>query len=113
MPITNKRAGVKYIVQGGLSAFTRMADGLSGQQRGQRTYAGSGTSHGDMYEVAIWKDMLKVEGDELYYAYLVDNQAIIIPKTIDAIRALTGIESNPRKSIDKTNRSLGITQRYI
>ncbi|MEX0993925.1 MAG: hypothetical protein WD599_00255 [Balneolaceae bacterium] len=61
-----------------------------------------------MYEVAIWEDMLKVEGDELYYAYLVDNQAIVSPETIDAIRVLTEIESDPEKSIEKTNRSLGI-----
>ncbi|MEP7127466.1 MAG: hypothetical protein ABI729_01305 [Chitinophagales bacterium] len=44
-----------------------------------------------MYEVALWKDMLTVVNDELFYAYVVDNQAII-PETIDAIRALTGNE---------------------
>lgn len=67
-----------------------------------------GRPHGDMYEVAIWEDMLKVEGDELYYAYLVDNQAIVIPETIDAIRALTGIELDVKKSTSQTNASLGI-----
>jgi glyceraldehyde-3-phosphate dehydrogenase (NAD(P)) len=56
--------------------------------------------------------MLKVEGDELYYAYLVDNQAIVIPETIDAIRALTGIETQAEKSIAKTNKSLGIKQNF-
>jgi len=63
---------------------------------------------GDMYEVALWEDMLKVQGDELFYAYVVDNQAIVIPETIDAIRALTGIEKDASKSISKTNKSLGI-----
>jgi glyceraldehyde-3-phosphate dehydrogenase (NAD(P)) len=52
--------------------------------------------------------MLKVQGDELFYAYMVDNQAIVIPETIDAIRALTGIETSAKASIDKTNKSLGI-----
>mgnify|MGYP003641106855 CR=1 FL=1 len=68
--------------------------------------------YGDMYEVALWQDMLKVEGDELFYAYVVDNQAIVIPETIDAIRALTGIEENPQNSILKTNKSLGINQKF-
>ena len=63
---------------------------------------------GDMYEVAVWEDMLKVQGNELFYAYVVDNQAIVIPETIDAIRALTGIEEDAQKSILKTNKSLGI-----
>jgi glyceraldehyde-3-phosphate dehydrogenase (NAD(P)) len=67
-----------------------------------------GRPWGDMYEVAIWEDMLKVVGDELFYAYVVDNQAIVIPETIDAIRALTGIETDGVKSISKTNESLGI-----
>ncbi|SRX75736.1 type II glyceraldehyde-3-phosphate dehydrogenase [Aequorivita antarctica] len=67
-----------------------------------------GRPWGDMYEVALWEDMLKVVGDELFYAYVVDNQAIVIPETIDAIRALTGIETDGAKSISKTNESLGI-----
>ncbi len=67
-----------------------------------------GRPWGDMYEVALWEDMLKVVGDELFYAYVVDNQAIVIPETIDAIRALTGIETDPAKSISKTNESLAI-----
>ena len=68
--------------------------------------------YGDMYEVALWKDMLKVVDDELFYAYVVDNQAIVIPETIDAIRALTGIEKDALKSIQKTNASLGIKQSF-
>ena len=52
--------------------------------------------------------MLKVEGDELFYAYMVDNQAIVIPETIDAIRALTGTISNAEDSITKTDAALGI-----
>ena len=67
-----------------------------------------GRPWGDMYEVALWEDMLKVVDDELFYAYVVVNQAIVIPETIDAIRALTGIETDGAKSIAKTNESLGI-----
>lgn len=95
------------------TSFINMSDDLSANNAVKELMLDLGRPHGDMYEVAIWEDMLKVEGDELYYAYLVDNQAIVIPETIDAIRALTGIESDPQKSIKKTNRSLGITQRFI
>ncbi|TGY85486.1 type II glyceraldehyde-3-phosphate dehydrogenase, partial [Marinicauda algicola] len=62
----------------------------------------------NLYEVALWSDMLKVEGDELFYAYMVDNQAIVIPETIDAIRALTGTISSAEESIAKTDAALGI-----
>ncbi len=95
------------------TAFINMSDDLSANNAVKELMLDLGRPHGDMYEVAIWEDMLKVEGDELYYAYLVDNQAIVIPETIDAIRALTGAESDPKKSIERTNRSLGIKQRFI
>ena len=67
-----------------------------------------GRPHGDLYEVALWEDMVTVRGDEAFYAYMVDNQAIVIPETIDAIRAITGIEANATASITATNEALGI-----
>jgi glyceraldehyde-3-phosphate dehydrogenase (NAD(P)) len=39
---------------------------------------------------------------------MVDNQAIVIPETIDAIRALAGVERDAKASIAKTNGALGI-----
>ncbi len=84
------------------------SDGLVSNNTIKERYLDMGRPWGDMYEVALWQDMLKVEGDELYYAYVVDNQAIVIPETIDAIRALTGLEKNAENSIRKTNESLGI-----
>jgi glyceraldehyde-3-phosphate dehydrogenase (NAD(P)) len=83
-------------------------DGLVSNNTIKERYLDMGRPWGDMYEVALWQDMLKVEGTELYYAYVVDNQAIVIPETIDAIRALTGIEESAERSIKKTNESLRI-----
>ncbi len=82
--------------------------GLVSNNTIKEMYLDMGRPWGDMYEVALWEDMLKVVGDELFYAYVVDNQAIVIPETIDAIRALTGIERNGKLSIAKTNKSIGI-----
>ena len=83
-------------------------DGLSANNVIKEWMLAKGRPFGDMYEVALWQDMLKVIDDELFYAYVVDNQAIVIPETIDAIRALSGIEKDAKKSINKTNDSLGI-----
>jgi hypothetical protein len=46
-------------------------------------------------------------------AYIVDNQAIVIPETIDAIRALTGREKDAQTSIARTNAALGIGAKLI
>lgn len=86
----------------------KYSDGLSANNTIKEWMLDKGRPYGDMYEVALWEDMVKVVGDELFYAYVVDNQAIVIPETIDAIRALTELEMDANKSISKTNRSLGI-----
>jgi glyceraldehyde-3-phosphate dehydrogenase (NAD(P)) len=88
--------------------FIHYDQGLVSNNTIKEMFMDMGRPWGDMYEVALWEDMLKVVGDELFYAYVVDNQAIVIPETIDAIRALTGMESDGHKSIAKTNKSLGI-----
>ena len=96
------------------TAFINYADGLTANNTVKELMLSLNRPYGDMYEVAIWQDMLKVVDNELFYAYLVDNQAIVIPETIDAIRALTGIEKNAESSMRKTNESLGIRQgRFI
>lgn len=86
----------------------RYDQGLVSNNTVKELFLDLGRPWGDMYEVALWEDMLKVVGDELFYAYVVDNQAIVVPETIDAIRALTGLEGIGQKSINKTNESLGI-----
>lgn len=87
-------------------------DGLSSNNTIKELMLAMGRPYGDMYEVALWQDMLQVVDDELFYAYVVDNQAIVIPETIDAIRALTGIEKNADSSIRKTNTSLGLKRSF-
>jgi glyceraldehyde-3-phosphate dehydrogenase (NAD(P)) len=90
-------------------ALIRTSDGLTALNTVKELMADLGRPHDNLYEVALWEDMLKVQGDELFYAYMVDNQAIVIPETIDAVRALTGLEKDARASIEKTNAALSIT----
>jgi glyceraldehyde-3-phosphate dehydrogenase (NAD(P)) len=94
-------------------AFIRMSDGLVALNSVKELMADIGRPHDNLYEVALWEDMLTVQGDEAFYAYMVDNQAIVIPETIDAIRALTELEANGAESIRHTNEALGITGRLV
>ena len=89
-------------------ALIRMDAGLTALNTVKELMADLGRPQDNLYEVALWSDMLKVEGDELFYAYMVDNQAIVIPETIDAIRALTGLSRDASQSIAKTNAALGV-----
>jgi glyceraldehyde-3-phosphate dehydrogenase (NAD(P)) len=89
-------------------ALIRIADGLVALNSVKELMADRGRPHHNLYEVALWSDMLRVQGDELFYAYMVDNQAIVIPETIDAIRALTSSVRDANESIARTNAVLGI-----
>lgn len=94
-------------------ALIRTTDGLTAINTVKELMADLGRPHDNLYEVALWEDMLRTKGDELFYAYMVDNQAIVIPETIDAVRALTGLASDAASSIALTNASLGIRQRFF
>lgn len=86
----------------------RIGDGLTAINVVKELMSDLGRPHANLYEVALWSDMLKVDRDELFYAYMVDNQAIVVPETIDAIRALIGRETDAATSIARTDRALGI-----
>ena len=87
--------------------------GLSAINAVKEWMADSGRPNANLYEVALWADLLAVKGRELFYCYMVDNQAIVIPETIDAIRALAGRERDPRASIAATNGTLGIGALHV
>ncbi|MGE0873603.1 MAG: type II glyceraldehyde-3-phosphate dehydrogenase [Burkholderiales bacterium] len=89
-------------------ALIRYADGLPALNAVKELMSDAGRPRADLYEVALWEDMLKVQGSELFYGYMVDNQAIVVPETIDAIRALTKAESEGKASIAKTDAAMGI-----
>lgn len=72
-----------------------------------------GRPRNDLWEVVIWKDILEVKGRELYLAYQVHNEAIVIPENIDAIRAVTKLENEWERSIAKTDASLGIKKDFL
>jgi glyceraldehyde-3-phosphate dehydrogenase (NAD(P)) len=94
-------------------ALIRMRDGLDALNSVKELMSDIGRPRDNLYEVALWEDLVTVRGDEAFYAYMVDNQAIVIPETIDAIRALTGREKDAQASITRTNAALGIGAKLV
>ena len=87
-------------------AFIRMEDGLTGLNTTVELMRDLGRPRGDMWEVALWEDVLTVEGDEAFLTYQVYNEAIVVPESIDAIRALAGGVSDGAASIAMTDEAL-------
>lgn len=94
-------------------AFIRMNDGIAALNSTVELMSDLGRPRGDLWEVALWEDVLTVSGNEAYYTYQVFNQAIVIPETIDAIRALSGIERDGVRSIQSTDRALGVVKEFL
>ena len=94
-------------------AFLQMSDGLVALNSTLGLMSDLGRPRGDMWEVGLWADALTVRGNELFYNYQVYNQAIVVPETIDAIRALTELEADGFRSIAKTDRALGIVRDFV
>lgn len=67
-----------------------------------------GRNRGDFYEIAVWEDGMYVVGDMLYYYQAIHQEADVVPENVDAIRAMFEIEHDKMKSIEKTDKSLGI-----
>lgn len=93
-------------------AFLRASEGVVALNSTLEMMTDLGRPRGDMWEVGLWEDSLTVKGNELFYNYQVYNQAIVVPETIDAIRALIGIEKDGLKSIAQTDKAMGVTRDF-
>lgn len=94
-------------------AFIRMSDGLVALNSTVELMRDFGRPRGDMWEVAVWEDVVTVDGDEAYLTYQVCNEAIVVPETIDAIRALTGTVTDSAASIRLTDNTLGMRHDFL
>ncbi len=94
-------------------AFVRMSDGIVALNSTLELMKDLGRPRGDMWEVALWEDVLTVNGTELYYTYQVNNEAIVIPENVDAVRALAATVQEGEESIRMTDESLGVRQDFL
>ena len=94
-------------------AFVRMSDGLVALNSTIELMRDLGRPRGDMWEVAVWEDLVTVQGDEAFLTYQVYNEAIVVPETIDAIRALTGAAPDAATSMKITDETLGMRRDFL
>ncbi len=64
-------------------------------------------SRSDMPEAAVWEETVTVEGGMLYWIHMVHQESIVVPDSIDAIRAMFEMKDRDT-SIAKTNDAMGI-----
>ncbi len=94
-------------------AFVHGADGLVALNSVIELMRDLRRPRNDMWEVAVWEDALASDGREVYITFQVHNEAVSIPENVDCIRAMTGTETNAARSIEKTNRAMGIVKNFL
>lgn len=67
-----------------------------------------GRPRSDLNEIAVWKESLNIKDGELFYMQAIHQESDVVPENVDCIRAMLEMEDDPAKSIEKTNKNVGI-----
>ena len=69
-----------------------------------------GRTWGDLHEIFVWEDGVKVVDNTLYYFQAIHQESDVVPENVDAIRALMGSESDWLASVEKTDNAISQAQ---
>lgn len=86
----------------------RIADGFLGNASLFRYARDLGNPRGDMYEIAIWDESIVNSGDDIMFAVNIPQEAVVIPETMDAVRAAMEMQSDRLEALSLTNKYLGM-----
>ncbi|HQC54424.1 MAG TPA: type II glyceraldehyde-3-phosphate dehydrogenase [Clostridia bacterium] len=88
--------------------LVKIDDGFLGNASLFRYARDLGNPRGDMYEIAIWEDSIVETGDSIMFAINIPQEAVVIPETMDGIRAVMQTEKTSKEATDKTNKYLNM-----
>ncbi|HRU11279.1 MAG TPA: type II glyceraldehyde-3-phosphate dehydrogenase, partial [Methanomassiliicoccales archaeon] len=67
-----------------------------------------GRPRGDLMDIAIWKDGIRMVGNTLYYYQAIHQESDVVPENVDCVRAMMKMEKNNLASIERTDRAIGL-----
>ena len=85
-----------------------IAEGFLGNASLFRYARDLGNSRGDMYEIALWTDSVVKCGRDLMFAINIPQEAVVIPESIDAIRAALRMQEDRESGTEAKNTYLGM-----
>lgn len=69
-----------------------------------------GNPRGDMYEIAVFEETVAFSGDDIIYTINIPQEAVVIPETIDGIRAALKMHETQEEALAATNKYLGLVK---
>ncbi len=67
-----------------------------------------GNKRADMYEIALFREMVALSGDNLFFTISIPQESVVIPETIDGIRASLSLQTDWKEAVKLTNQYLGM-----
>ena len=67
-----------------------------------------GNKRGDMYEVGLFEETVGMSGDDVMFAMNIPQESVVIPETIDGIRASLRLQEDRLEAVGVTNKNLGM-----
>lgn len=86
----------------------RIKDGFNSNTSFFRYARDLGNKRGDMYEIGLWEETVSMSGDDLIFAINIPQEAVVIPETMDGVRACTSTVTDRLTAVGLTNQYLGM-----
>lgn len=86
----------------------KISDGFQGNAALFRYARDLGNPRGDMYEIAVFEETIVNSGKDIMFAINIPQEAVVIPESIDAIRAALNMQTDQVEAVGKTNEYLGL-----
>jgi len=67
-----------------------------------------GHPRGDMYEVGLFEETVGMSGNDIMFAINIPQESVVIPETIDGIRAALEMQTDGLDAVGLTNKYLGM-----
>lgn len=86
----------------------KIADGFNSNAAFFRFARDKGSLRGDMYEIGVWEETIASSGGDIIFSINIPQEAVVIPESMDAIRAAMSMQTDRLEAVGLTNRYLGM-----
>lgn len=68
-----------------------------------------GKPRGDLYEIGVFEETIGFSGDDIMFAINIPQESVVVPETMDAIRAAIPMQKERLQAVGLTNEYLGMS----
>ena len=86
----------------------KIADGFNSNTALFRYARDLGNKRADMYEIAVFDETIARSGREIMFAINIPQESVVIPESIDAVRAALSLQTDRLEAVALTNKYLGM-----